>query len=63
MGGGDGLGLGGAALAEEDAEDGEGATARNSLCQFCMDSNQNCELVTKLHSETGAAPCCQLLLR
>jgi hypothetical protein len=57
VGGGDGLGLRRAALAEEDARTVRAATARNSLCQFCMDWNQNSELVTKLHSETGAPPC------
>src|SRR4029453_13053313 len=33
------------------------ATARNSLCQFCIDWNQNSELVTKPHSDTAACPC------
>jgi hypothetical protein len=33
------------------------ATATNSLCQFCIDSNQNCDVVTYCHTETVACPC------
>ncbi len=33
------------------------ATAMNSLCQFCIDSNQNCDVVRYRHVEMAASPC------
>ncbi len=34
------------------------ATATNSLCQFCIDSNQNCDVVRYCQTVTAASPCC-----
>ena len=30
----------------------------NSLCQFCIDSNQNCDVVAYRQTEIAASPCC-----